>query len=102
MPSYIIHHEGAFNMYTTIADGACFESALTREQLEHWYQQEFGRNGMHDLPERIERAIAKGCSAHIESSLESCIQCNCEGLGLEDFIAKYLTLTKEEEGGRDG
>lgn len=96
MPQFIIHHEGAYNIYGTIADGCHYESALTLDQLRQVIQQRFGEDGMSKLPERLERAHAKGCSGY-EWTLDDCIEANRQGpketrLPREVFIERFLTL----------
>lgn len=96
MGRFIIHHEGAYNFYTTIADGACYEEALTLEQVQQIVKEQQGSDGMRDLPARLERAQRTGCSGFGED-LDSCISCNRAGpnetrLSKVEFIKRYLTL----------
>ena len=102
MPSYIIHHNGAFNMFTTIADGVCFVEAVTFESLARWYQEEYGRQGMDTFDDRIERAKKNGCSGFFEN-LDSIVrQYNVgqkKNLTRDQFIAEFLTLRDSEAGG---
>ena len=102
MPAYIIHKDGVYNFYCSIADGAWFESGLTLEQLTEFYQQEFGKSAMVGLPARLERAHERGTSCMLSSSLESSISCNRAGPGetkmtYDDFVAKFLTIAPEAE-----
>ena len=97
MSQLIIHKDGAYNLYTTIADGACYEIALTLEQLTEIIRFDLGENGIRELPQRLERAHSTGCSSIHGMTLEECIQCNRAGpgeahLSNEEFIAKYLML----------
>jgi hypothetical protein len=97
MPKLILHKDGAYNIYTTVSDGACYESALTLEQLEQVIRFEQGEEGVIGLPVRLERAHKTGCSALDGMTLEECISCNRSGpnekeLSLSEFVAKYLTL----------
>lgn len=97
MANLILHKDGAYNLYTTIADGACYESALTLEQLEEVIRFEQGEQGVLGLPVRLERAHRTGCSALDGQTLEECISCNRAGpneteLSVAEFVAKYLTL----------
>ena len=98
MAQLIIHKDGAYNFYTTIADGACYESALTLEELKMIVKFESGVNGLRELPERLDRAHKTGCSSLRGETLEECIRCNRAGenettLTVDAFVAKYLTLT---------
>jgi len=97
MPRLILHKDGAYNLYTTIADGACYESALTLDELTEALRFEGGQRAVDELPARLERAHRTGCSALDGDTLEGCIFCNRAGpgesrLSVSDFIAKYLTL----------
>ncbi len=98
MPKLILHKDGSYNIYTTVSDGACYESALTLEQLEKVIRFEQGEEGVLGLPARLERAHKTGCSALDGMTLEECISCNRAGpneteLSLAEFVDKYLTLT---------
>ena len=98
MPNFIIYKDGAYNFYTTVADGACYESALTLEQVEEVTKMEQGEEGLRKLPERLERAQKTGCSG-IDWTLADCIECNRAGIdetrmSRKEFIKKYLTLSK--------
>lgn len=97
MAQLILHKDGAYSLYTTVVDGACYESALTLEQLEEVIRFDLGEQGVLGLPVRLERAHATGCSALSGMTLEECISCNRAGpnetnLSVADFVAKYLTL----------
>lgn len=97
MANLILHKDGAYNIYTTVADGACYESALTLDDLERVIRFEQGEQGMRDLPARLERAHKTGCSSMRGETLEECISCNRAGpneteLSVAEFVAKYLTL----------
>ena len=93
MPRYIIHHKGAFNEYTTIADGACWESAMSKDELKRLLGPDGGA-------ERFKRATSTGCSAH-GMTLESCVAGNRAGpketeLTLDEFIQRFLTLPNNQ------
>lgn len=95
MPNYIVHHNGAYNFYTTIADGACYESALTIEQVTEIVQREAGEEGLRQLPYRLQRAQQHGCSSG--ESLADTLVCNRAGeneseLTEQEFIDRFLTL----------
>lgn len=92
----IIHHEGAYNLWTTVADGPCYESALTLDQLTEAIRLEFGEAGVRDLPERLRRAHVLGTS-YVGTTLDDLIACNRAGdkeskLTRDELIARYLTL----------
>jgi hypothetical protein len=92
----IIHHEGAYNIWTTVADGPCYEPAMTLEQLTDLIRQQFGERGIHDLPQRLNRAHATGTSFP-GVTLNELISGNRAGeheaeLTRDELIARYLTL----------
>ena len=98
MANLILHKDGAYNLYTTVADGACYESALTLDELKEVIRFEHGEQGMRELPARLERAHLTGCSHVNGLTLEECVSCNRAGPGetempFDAFVAKYLTLT---------
>lgn len=95
MSRYIIHKDGAYNFYTTVADGACYEEALTLDELTEIVKETSGTDGLQELPARLERAHRTGCSG-AGWTLDDCIRSTREPhMNKTDFIAKYLTLRKE-------
>lgn len=103
MGQFIIHKDGAYNIYSTISDGPHYVSALTLKELEEVIRTEFGEAGMRILPERLERAHDTGCSSLDGTNLRGCICGNRAGpnetkVPYDEFIAKYLTLPKAEDG----
>jgi hypothetical protein len=94
--NFILHHDGAYNVWTTVADGCHYESAITIAELEDVIRFEQGQHGMDLLPARLARAHATGSSA-IGGDLDECVMMldavHGGGLNREQFIAKYLTLT---------
>ena len=103
MPIYIVHRDGAFNMFSTISDTFAFERALTRSELEAWYLTEHGRRGMDELPGRIERAIATGGSGHsLFDGLDWMLATNRAGenearLSEDECVRRFLTLPTSAE-----
>lgn len=97
MSDLIIHHNGAYNIYGTIADGCHYMRALTLDQLRMVVKESYGEHGLRTLPERLERAHRTGCS-HINNwTLDDCISANRAGpnessLSREEFIRQFLTL----------
>lgn len=101
MAALILHKDGAYNIYGTIADGPHYESALTLEQLTEVIGREFGEAGLRELPQRLERAHRTGCSSMRGETLEDCIACNRAGpneanIPVAEFVERYLTLTHNE------
>src|SRR5687767_7464847 len=92
MPVYIIHKDGAYNLFSTISDGCHYESALTRTQVFQVLPQDSAA-----VEERLARAEATGCSDRGGMTLEECIECNRAGpneteLPFDQFVRQYLTL----------
>lgn len=92
MPAYIVHKDGVYNIFTTVADGFYFESGLTSEQLFDYIRGSQGQSGVDGLPKRIERAIKNGSSSILGHTLEDLAECNNEGLSVDECIEKYMTL----------
>lgn len=93
----ILHKDGAYQLYSTIADGPEFVCALTLDQITQYANSKYGEEGLRRLPHRLARAHAVGCSSHIHESLEDCIKDNRAGpnesnLSYDEFIRMYLTL----------
>jgi hypothetical protein len=97
MSRFIIHRAGAYNLFCTGSDSAVYERALTLQELTEKIRSEYGQRGLQELPERLERAHATGCSGLDGISLADCIEGNRAGpqeseLTFDEFVAKYLTL----------
>lgn len=95
MGEYIIQKDGAFNVFSTIMDAPLIDRGVSREQLEAWIKEEYGRRGLAELPERIARAEAHGCSALMPTmTLEDCIDywvSTYKGKAA-DFVPRFLTI----------
>lgn len=101
MAQLIIHHGGAYNLYSTIVDGPIFETALTLEQLTDHIRAERGAEGINELPRSLERAHKTGCSGLSGQSFQDCISRNRAGvdgarLSDDEFVNQYLTITKNK------
>ena len=77
MPSYIVKIEGAYLTFSSVSD-AFIRWPMTRAELKHWHDEEFGRSGRFD--ERMERVDQKGTSAIGDDSWEDTVCCNRAGL----------------------
>ncbi len=101
MPKFIIHKDGVYNLFTTIADGACYESGLTLEQLRGPGCLGISSPGQEvDFQARLDRAHETGCSG-IGYTLKSIIAGNRSGpneaeVPYDEFIQKYLTIQPED------
>ena len=93
----ICHHKGRYNLYTTIADGFCYVSSLSLEQLESLTKEEHRQSGLNQLPERLERAHKAGHSSLIDSGdLDAFLCCNRAGdneehLSTDECIKRFLS-----------
>ena len=102
--SVILYHNGAYNLYSRIAGGACYTKALTLSELEEVIEIQYGKEGLRELPERLERAHKTGCSSLVSDDLEEMIEFNNAGpngerISVGEFIAEYLTLPPGRRGG---
>ncbi len=90
MPSYILHHKGAYQIFSTIVDAPLHPRALTRDEVVRMYPA--------DIEARLERAHATGCSAmNPAMTLRECIEGNRAGedeseVPYEEFVETWLTL----------
>ena len=96
MSEVIIHHNGAYNIYSSISDSPFFESGLSLEQLTAYTEDEYGRVGLERLPQSLERAHAKGSSGLSSRTLHDVIAANSERLTDKQFIEKYLTIRNDD------
>lgn len=97
MPQLILHKDGAYQLYTTVADGPCYEQALTLDELKEVLRFEGGQAAIDALPARLERAHKTGCSSLHGETLEECIACNRAGpdereVPFDEFVRRWLTL----------
>lgn len=100
MPQIIIHHEGVFNVYSTIVDAPLYNEGLDEETLREYIRAEYGNEGLRRLPRRIKRARQYGASSR--ETLAECVAFNRAGpdeteLPLDKLIARFLT--RKPEGG---
>lgn len=98
MSGIICHHKGKYNVYSTVADGFYFESALSLERLQSWVQSEYGAKGLAELPARLERAHKNGHSSmvFIDEDLDRFLLCNRAGdnekhLSTSECIKRFLS-----------
>lgn len=103
MGRYILHKDGAYNIYSTVVDAPLFDEPVTIGELREYIRGEYGDQGIRELAVRLERAHLTGCSGHGET-LESCLVCNRAGprekeMTLDDFVRLFLTLDDDKEQG---
>jgi hypothetical protein len=88
MPIFIIHKDGAYNLFSTVVDACHYEPALTLAQLHEVLPG--------DIDDRLKRAHFSGCSG-IDWTLGDCIETNRAGpqearLPPDEFVRRFLTL----------
>lgn len=99
MPQYIIHKDGAFNVFSTVVDAPLLDQALAKDELAAWFRDMHGESVMNELSIRIDRAVAAGTSALTGITLEELISFNRAGQNEKmmqpaEFIDQFLTLVK--------
>lgn len=96
MPKFIAHHDGWFFEWSTIVDAPTTE-AMTREEFEQYYRDEYGRQAMDTLPQRLSRAIETGSSSLDGDSLADLVSGNRAGpdeteLSLDGIIKLVMDM----------
>lgn len=96
MPSIICHHKGRYNIYSTVSDGFRFVGSLDRNQLEQLTKEEYGKQGLEQLADRLVRAHQSGTSSINPESLDGLLCCNRAGeneahLSTEQCIKQFLS-----------
>ncbi len=92
----ICHHKGRYNIYSTISDSFWFKRGLTLAELTDAIKEEYGQQGLRDLPDRLERAHKCGHSAYDEGdNLANYLNCNRAGkdeacLSFEECIKQFF------------
>lgn len=92
MGHYIIHHEGVFNIWSTIIDSPIYESGFNFETLKELHSKIYNIPLPHS---RLARALKNGSSSLLGETLDGLIAHNHAGengsqLSKEEFIKKYL------------
>ncbi len=94
MPRYIIKIREKYFIWSTIVD-APITVGMTKTQLEDYIKDEYGWQGLNELPERLKRVEEKGTSAlEIYNSMEETVKCNRAGnkeacLTIDEIYEKY-------------
>ena len=98
MGEIICHHEGRYNIYSTISDSFYFEASISLEELTKWVKEEYGNSGLRELDHRLERAHRNGHSGRsmLEGTLEDFVGCNRAGedeenLSYEECLRRFLS-----------
>jgi hypothetical protein len=93
MPRYIIKIEDYYLDWSTIVD-APITFGLDLKRFNKYYEEEYGRVGMLNLPERLNRVDEKGTSSLDYESVEDLIDFNRAGpnescLTLDEIYSAY-------------
>lgn len=107
----IIHYNGVYNVWSTVVDSPLFVSGFTRRMIEQWAQEEYGNQGLKDLPARLELAHKQGTDDTGPGlTLDDLIEVNRAGpneshMSKDDFLKKFFTvearfLEQEQKHGR--
>lgn len=79
---------------------------VTLKKFKEYYKEEYGRSGLEELDQRLERVEMKGTSSRVHSSVDEQIRYNRAGRGetrltkeqiIEYFCADYPVGTKPGE-----
>lgn len=92
MPRYILKLDEWYFEWSTIVD-APVTYRMTLNEFKEYYREEYGRQGMQDLPARLTRVEKQGTSAYPYTTADQLIQFNRAGDG-ETNISKELILEK--------
>jgi hypothetical protein len=108
MPSYIVklEHEGTpfYLEWSTIVD-APVSCGMTLEELQEYIRNRYGDEGLRQLPDRLARVEATGCSA-MNDDLAGLLACNRAGDGetelTKDEIVQFYRPGAPPLGGNGG
>lgn len=100
MGQYILNRGDAYNIWSDVVDACFFESALTIDQLREHIRDEFGPQGLEQLPARLERAHKTGCSALAGGTVEELARfwARVHKQDAATFVPRFLTLEVRTEG----
>lgn len=102
MGRYILKIHDHYLEWSTVVD-ARVTSGMSLDEFTAYYQNEYGRSEMHQLPARIARADATGTSALDGKSLEKLVSYNKAGpRGSKLTLAEIYTAYCLDQPIRDG
>ena len=101
MSRYIIKIKDKYFEYSTVVD-APVTYAMTLDEFEEYYKEEYGNQGMKDYPDRMSRVESKGTSSLMDNCMEEVVAANRCGkdfvqLTPEQIYIKYQNLDSEVE-----
>ena len=96
MPRVICHHNGKFNIFSTVCDAFLCDNALSLEELRSEYMDEVEGFTSASLNEQVERAIATGVAHNSYGSLGELLAANRAGpseehLPATECISRFLS-----------
>lgn len=94
MSQIICHHNGRYNIYSTISDGFYWVSSISIDQLKDFIEDQHG--GIEELENRLARANRNGHSAMSGETLDEFLCCNRAGekeafLTTDECIERFLS-----------
>ena len=106
MPRYIVKlndpqdNKDYYLEWSTVVD-APITYGLSLAEFHGYYQEEYGRMGMQDLSQRMERVEQKGCSSLLHDNADDLISGNHAGekgeeLSKDQIIEKFCRLRPAE------
>jgi hypothetical protein len=81
-----------YGEWSTIVD-CPITFAMTLSEFVEYYEREYGRSGLYDLPERMARVEATGTSSHSYKTVDELIEYNRAGIN-EECLTKEQLIEK--------
>lgn len=100
MPQYICHHEGKYLLWSTVIDAPETYAGSEQDIRDH-IREETGRQGLHDIEERLRRARETGTSMR-NSTLRDVVLYNHAGpdgeeITYDDVIRFYFVECRKPD-----
>lgn len=97
MGNIILHKDGAWNVYTTVSDGAIFTTGVREQDVRDYYRETFGERGLWGLDREMDTARTKGSNSRMGETVADCARRNTQGVKGAAWIAQYLTLPADAD-----
>jgi len=95
MPKYIVKIKGLYGEWSTISDTP-HSTLMTFKEFKEYYNEQYGLEGMIELPWRMERVEKTGCSANWGGdALEDLIDSNRCGEWIKGWKGKTKLTIKQ-------
>lgn len=96
MRRVICHHNGKFNIFSTVCDAFLYDNALSLEELRSEYMDEVEGFTSASLEKQVERAIEMGVGLNGYNSLGELLAANRAGpseehLSATECISRFLS-----------